>query len=304
MTDLELDVAESFERIYPVPVANEDWDDVLDRAGGQEPRIAPATGGLSALRKRPGRVTLAFTILAGAVGAALFLSAPWTSSPGLLERAQAALTPPAGSVLHLRWNETHISVDLGCKVELTTQELWVDQQRPHRYRAIRWQPPTDLQSADSRTNACNQNGGTAEVGGVGTVSTPLVFVPPNTLRRASGVTFGVTPNPVTKLQQAIAGGSAHDEGTTELDGRTVRRIRIEFRCPGQPCADFAYVDPETYAFVREEWPLGFTFRPGPDWTDYRFDVVLDYLTFEYLPRTAANLALTDIRAQHPDATGP
>jgi hypothetical protein len=25
---------------------------------------------------------------------------------------------------------------------------------------------------------------------------------------------------------------------------------------------------------------------------------------EYLPRTVANLALTDIRAQHPDATGP
>lgn len=29
-----------------------------------------------------------------------------------------------------------------------------------------------------------------------------------------------------------------------------------------------------------------------------------YLTFEYLPRTAGNLALTDIRAQHPDAIGP
>ena len=29
-----------------------------------------------------------------------------------------------------------------------------------------------------------------------------------------------------------------------------------------------------------------------------------YLTFEYLPRTAVNLALTDIRAQHPDAIGP
>ena len=29
--------------------------------------------------------------------------------------------------------------------------------------------------------------------------------------------------------------------------------------------------------------------------------VVRYLTFEYLPRTPANLELTDIRAQHPDA---
>ena len=36
----------------------------------------------------------------------------------------------------------------------------------------------------------------------------------------------------------------------------------------------------------------------------RLHVVTRYLTFEYLPRTAANLALTDIEAQHPNATGP
>jgi hypothetical protein len=29
-----------------------------------------------------------------------------------------------------------------------------------------------------------------------------------------------------------------------------------------------------------------------------------YLEVEYQKRTAENLALTDIRAQHPDATGP
>ena len=35
---------------------------------------------------------------------------------------------------------------------------------------------------------------------------------------------------------------------------------------------------------------------------FDFDVVGRYLTYEYLPRTEANLALTDIRAQHPGAT--
>jgi hypothetical protein len=34
----------------------------------------------------------------------------------------------------------------------------------------------------------------------------------------------------------------------------------------------------------------------------QIDVVDRYLTFEYLPRTEGNLALTDIQAQHPDAT--
>jgi hypothetical protein len=36
----------------------------------------------------------------------------------------------------------------------------------------------------------------------------------------------------------------------------------------------------------------------------RRDLVFRYRTFEYLPRTAANVALTDIEAQHPNATGP
>ena len=32
MTDLELEVADSFERIFPVPTVTADWDDVLERA--------------------------------------------------------------------------------------------------------------------------------------------------------------------------------------------------------------------------------------------------------------------------------
>ena len=33
MTDVELEVADSFERVFPVPVVTAHWDDVLDRAG-------------------------------------------------------------------------------------------------------------------------------------------------------------------------------------------------------------------------------------------------------------------------------
>ena len=35
MTDVELDVADSFERVFPVPTVVADWDDVLDCAGAR-----------------------------------------------------------------------------------------------------------------------------------------------------------------------------------------------------------------------------------------------------------------------------
>ena len=35
MTDVELDVADSFERVFPIPTVVADWDDVLDRAGAR-----------------------------------------------------------------------------------------------------------------------------------------------------------------------------------------------------------------------------------------------------------------------------
>ena len=54
---------------------------------------------------------------------------------------------------------------------------------------------------------------------------------------------------------------------------------------------YAYVDPETFYPVEIHNP---EFRGASS--------VTRFLTFEYLPRTPANLALTDIRAQHPGAT--
>jgi hypothetical protein len=69
-----------------------------------------------------------------------------------------------------------------------------------------------------------------------------------------------------------------------------------------------YVDPETFYPVALEVTTSQTeIAGGPGGSSYRHVRVRDvarYQTFEYLPRTNANLALTDIRAQHPNATGP
>jgi hypothetical protein len=264
------------------------------------------SGVLRQVKKRRGPTALAFTALVGVAFAALLVGVPWRSSPGFLDRAQAGLAPPAGSILHVRWNETHVSRDLGCRVELPTQELWIDQTPPHRYRVLAWNLPDVPQGAGAGARACRHEGEIVELGrALDTGETTLMFVPPNTLAAASGVFLTYAPDPVTTLRDAITSGSAHHEGKAEIDGRTVERIRIE--CPERPCwgpRDYAYVDPETFSLVREEWSSGFTFTPGPGPETFRFDVALDYLTFEYLPRTAANVALTDIRAQHPDADRP
>ena len=83
-----------------------------------------------------------------------------------------------------------------------------------------------------------------------------------------------------------------------------------------------YVDPETFQPVELhappllalpsparggviQLPSGVVIGLGDPESDRpiaRVDVVDRYLTFEYLPRSEANLALTDIRTQHPGAT--
>jgi hypothetical protein len=156
-----------------------------------------------------------------------------------------------------------------------------------------------------RALAC-ASGTAAELGGTLGKEPTLRFVPPNTL---SALPLEVLHprDPVTSLRQAISAGSAHDEGQTQLDGRTVERIRIDLPsdCRFAPCSQgpgYEYVDPETFYPVRTELP-GFIAEVGGS-DVVRLRIVERILTFEYLARTAANLALTDIRAQHPDATGP
>jgi hypothetical protein len=254
----------------------------LARAVGREqtPRIrAPRLIG-----KLRGYRVLALAALAGAAATALFVSAPWKTSPGFLERARAALTPPPGTILHRKWEAT-VRSDPAC---IGRGEMWIEQTPPYRYRLLEiWAPPCAV--APSAT--------AVEYGGTLDQESALRFVPPNTLvpfRLPGRWPSLFVREPETRLREAISAGTAHDEGETQLDGRTVERIRIDppSDCPSDlPCRRepfYVYVDRETFYPVLTDSPGG----------------VERILTYEYLPRTAANLALTDIRAQHPNATGP
>jgi hypothetical protein len=263
----------------------------LGRAVGREQ--TPGTSAPRLIAKLGGYRVLALAALAGATATALFVSTPWKTSASFLERAQAALTPPPGMILHKRWETTMTSTDPACTVTRGPSEMWIDQKPPYRYRLL---------TSDLGGTAC-ASGAAAEFGGTLDQESALRFVPPNTLI-GWRLRFPSLRDPETRLREAISAGTAHDEGKTELDGRTVERIRIDppSDCPSCEPA-YVYVDPDTFYPVRTESAIGVSAQAGGPFV-VRFHVVQKILTYEYLPRIAANLALTDILAQHPNATGP
>jgi hypothetical protein len=264
---------------------------------------------LGVVRQRRKGLALAPALLAATAAVALFLTAPWSSTPGFLEKADAALTPPVGSILHFKLVETVTSKEFDCTPSRRF-EVWIDRKLPHRYRAlIPWPPPAEAKTA--RALLCREGrqiefGSQTQPAGRG-----LLFVPPDTLRppRTDWPPVLFPSDPVQNLRQAINQGRAHDEGKTTLDGRTVERIRIDppdcfpgsFCDPDRPrYPAYAYVDPKTFALVQEKATL--QLEGGPLEHGVLIDMVARYSAFEYLPRTQANLALTSIRAQHPDAS--
>jgi hypothetical protein len=252
-------------------------------------------------------VAVAVAVVAVAAVTTLSVSTPWHGSPNFLEKAAAALTAPPGTILHEKWNLTVISkTPQRCTADRGTQEIWIDQKPPHRFRALLndISPESGLYPNQPMCGPA----GPLEIGGW--LPRPgafgwLLFVPPNELRMVQPL-YAIDTDPVTRLRRWIRTGYAVDEGQVRLDGRTVERIRMD---PAPDCLDskaecppaFAYVDPDTFSLVRLEYPTAAIDIDNPSRVGWRFDTVLQMRTFEYLPRTRANLALTDIRAQHPDA---
>jgi hypothetical protein len=269
--------------------------ELLAAAEREYRRVAVGTG-RTRLQARLARhrILLTSAILAIAAVVSVVVSAPWSNSPGFLERAQAALTPDAETVLHQKWEVTSSSTDPACAVTHGPNEIWIDQTSPHRYRALLNFPP-EPKKVDPRAPC--RGGRPYELGGTFATGAISLF---------GGTNLSVL-DPVTELREAISAGTAHDEGKTQLDGRTVERIRIDLppsacpnsNCPREPA--YAYVDPDTFFPVEMHGSVFFGPPAGPV---VLVRLVMRIVRFEYLPRTAANLALTNIRAQQPNAAGP
>ena len=177
---------------------------------------------------------------------------------GFLEDVQAALTPPPGAILHMKWEHIVTSEDPAC-TSRNTHEVWIDLTPPHAFRAF---VPAGAATSETPGTApprpasgglpCPPTGTPVEVGGALDGPDPLRFVPPDTLVRAPRLYLGLQDH-WASVRKKITEGRAHREGTTTLDGRTVERVRFDppascgpagpSHCPTEP--EYGYFDPET-----------------------------------------------------------
>jgi hypothetical protein len=184
-------------------------------------------------------------------------------------------------------------------------ELWVDPMPPYRSRLLwRWLPMLQEDVSPEVTEPDCWKGVTYELGGTSKpvctaagCEPTLIFRPPNTLR-ASQITMGSLPDPVQALRDAIAHGLAHDEGTTQLGGRTVQRIRLD---PPPDCdADQGLSPPD----VRLRRPRDVLSRRDPQPRVPRRELRRAFPHLRVPTSNSREPRTTDIRAQHPNAPGP
>ena len=303
MIEVESQVAESFERLYPIPDVTADWDDVLGRSARPVRSPEPRGPGWRFGQRRPPRRVLIFGAAAVAIAlAALTVASPWRAGPTILDRAAAAIAAPAsGQILHERIALHSGPFNPSAAVNV---QIWLDSAPPHRFR-VRFDRQPLVEA-----------GGT--VGGVGALSYDFA----SDVLDPVALGFRVSQSdldPVGFIRTALASGQAQPDGSTAIRGRKVLRIRVTSQLRGRrvPIALY-YVDARTYEPVRITIPPG-DFKPRaslhglplifvtalpyglPDSAGNHFTLIYDFAKYQQLEPTANNRKLTNIRAQHPHA---
>jgi hypothetical protein len=282
MRDVEQRISESFARLYPVPAVTVDWEDILDRSGV---RRRYRVGHLGPMWTRR-RLILALA-LALAIAAALFASILFSNSPGVLERAQAALDPN-GRILHV--------VSKQVDDHTTLSEWWSlpDASLSHVTSRYPSEPfGSDCVISETETRCWNPAQSVIDV---------YRHEPPEPGLPKNEPQFRIDQS--ESLSTALASGYARLLGETTFDGRPVIAVLLAAWTTHSPPPEFlagsshtVYLDPKTYLPVAERVPEG--------------QATIYYQTFEFLPNTAENRKALELPAPadakvvvHPVGEGP
>jgi hypothetical protein len=187
---------------------------------------------------------------------------PPLADAAIVRHTADALALAPGTILHER---AHISLD---GRTWKPYELWSATNDPHRYRVIKFGREFTRDGASVSTYSAAAN----------TVTETLA--PPEAAADAS-------VDIADEMRSLVQSGEARVTGTTTVDRTAVYRLTLGPASSATPAAT-AYVNERDYHPVLLDYSAagGETIR---------------YQAFEYLPATAANLALLDVAAQHPTA---
>lgn len=269
MNDFEPWIAESLARVHPLPPVTADWDDVLERA---RVRRSYRTGPIAPTRI-PRKLMLALALAVAGI-AVLLTGSPFGSSPGVLERAAAALEPDS-RILHIvdRWGDGP-GAAYGESWQLPDGSL------DHViYRSASGGLAADCVISATQTRCWNRKQNVVDV---------YRHRPPDPgYPRNDGVTYGSDwPG---SLQRSLASKSARLLGPKTFDGKAVYAMLLAVQEGPDPSlrfvnglSDTLYVDRQTYLPVAE-------YMPGDGSTRY-FDI------FEFLPDTVENRKAVELSA--------
>jgi hypothetical protein len=284
----QLDVAAARARIGELIAAD---TAVQHRNGTASAGIGTGTGLAARWPMKALLTTAAVAAVVGVIVVALDSGTPavQSASAKTISGVLRALTPPAGSILHIDVMTTEITP--GHRTYVWEQEVYEQTAPPYRSRTIDERLP-------------GTPAGTEGVIGMGTAE--QTYDPINNtiydpiLPKAKPVPGAQTPTPaqeaqlfqpymaqyVRRLRAKLASGAARVAGRSSVDGRAA--IKIEFAGSDEidyVAADGSYVPIKTVQGARSS-PSGQTTSV--------------FRTFEFLPM-AGNASLLRLRSQHPSA---
>jgi hypothetical protein len=230
-------------------------------------------------RRRGHRARRMLVIGTALAAAAVVIAQPWQTRAGGgdVARAAAALALKPGTIIHVR--------AVGHKIYSPFSETWfVAGGGPWRDRhgGQNLEGPCTVEIGyDPRTgifSTWDRSAGTIDV---------------RRLPAGSSERY-LPPDPIALVRRWVASGQLHTAGRTRIDGRDVVRLEpaahgtVWLQTTGGKLLGYSryFVDASTFAPVR--WQVNAT-----QWYDYTI--------YERLPATPATLALTSVRAQHPNA---
>lgn len=264
MTDVQPEIAESFARFFPVPVVTPDWEDVRDRA-----RVSPKRRLWSLRRMTLRRRFATAVVFACAISLALLAAIMLSDSPGVLERAQAALAPN-GRILHM---VTDDRTTLGESWSLPDGSLW---HVTYRYPSEAF--GADCVIGETQTRCWNPELNVIDV---------YRHQPPEPGLPLDEPAFRI--DRPESLSQALDSGYARLLGETTFEGRPVFAVLLAAWTTHSPPPEFleasshtVYLDRKTYLPVAERVPEG--------------EATIYYETFEFLPDTAENRTAIELPA--------